>query len=90
MIKECYEQSVEKARDTFGEICTEYGEKFARQVGDIDTTPDRDRIFILEELLDDIRSKSDSTWMDYTRDLVNSIDEKELIARKKENTKEGA
>ena len=76
------------AKKAFGDICDDYDCKFAERIGNIDAEPERERIFILEEIMGEAMSASNTAWLEYNRGLIQAIDEKELIRRKKANMQE--
>ena len=88
MIEEKRDQAVANAMDTFSKICTDFDEEFSSQIGDLDKEPERDRIFILEDIIRKSQQKSSESLLNYTQELIESIDEEELIRRKKGNMKE--
>ena len=88
MIEEKRDQAVANAMDAFSKICTDFDEEFSSQIGDLDKEPERDRIFILEDIIRKSQQKSSESLLNYTQELIESIDEEELIRRKKGNMKE--
>ena len=88
MIEEKRDQAVANAMDAFSKICTDFDEEFSSQIGDLDKEPERDRIFILEDIIRRSQQKSSESLLNYTQELIESIDEEELIRRKKGNMKE--
>lgn len=77
--------AVDNVIDAQERICRDFNEKFGDKIGNIDTEPERERIFILEEMLQNAQKLTNESFLRYTQELIESIDEQELIERKKAN-----
>ena len=71
--------------DTQEWICRDFNDIFGEKIGDIDNEPERERIFILEEMLQNAQKLTNESFLRYTQELIESINEQELIERKKAN-----
>ena len=83
MLEDKRAQAMTTAQDAMDQICRDFGKEFGEKVGNIDGETERDRIFILEDMLRDTQRRMNGSLLEYTKGLIESIDEKELIERKK-------
>ena len=87
MNEEIHEQAVSEAMEAFCCVCKDFDENFVNKIGNIDTEPERERIFLLEEMLRNAHKQFNGSLLDFVSALIGSIDERALIERKKENLK---
>ena len=87
MNEEKYHELEAEVSEKFDSIISELSKRFQREIADLDSEPERDRICLLEDMIREARIASDAAYLDFMSNLINSIDEGELIERKKENIK---
>ena len=81
-----YDEATDAASEKFDNILVKLRNAFASEIGDLDATPERERICLLEDMLHQARVATDAAFLDYASKMIESIDEDELIERKKANT----
>ena len=86
MLEDKRKQAEDAAIENISRVYTNFSEEFASKIGNLDDEPKRDRIFLLEEMLRNTQREMNESLLKYTQELIESIDEKELIERKKAST----
>ena len=81
-------QAVEEAKDSLDKICDDFNSEFGEKIGNIDADAPTDRIFLLEEMFAKAQGEISTTMLKYAQQLIEAIDEKELIERKKGNSQQ--
>jgi len=81
------QRAEEHAVDGMTQVLKDFNREFGEKIGDLDSDPGQERIFLLEDMLQDAQRQTNSLLLEYTQGLIESIDEKELIRRKKANMK---